>query len=355
MDEVNSPLSKHINLILLLLAALLTAFGDLRNLIGPLAYWTAWTGYASYFIIKRIFNRKKLKNHKVVGVFFACFMAMIFSSLLAALINSSIETTYQSVKLMAIGLVAYAVFCNSAELGWKDFLLVAKITVTVQAIVFVSSMMSDWHLMLGDGRQGSLIAYPGVMWKTGAYLLPIFLARLHLEKKDLWNYLSIGAALYLIISDGSRTGFILVSVMAVGYLILQVRNSLKTALALSLLACVLGLFYSVGALPNFDRWYENYGTEVQTAVSRISEDDAVRRRMLSDGLDIALECFPWGCGFGATSADFDTNAMVVHNGYLSVQGHFGIIALIGFGYLLSFHAFSIKSKNSRKKIINAHK
>lgn len=59
----------------------------------------------------------------------------------------------------------------------------------------------------------------GVLWKAGAFLLPVFLADA-VEAPGAWarNGLMIAACVFLVLIDGSRTGRLLLGAPAVGFL-----------------------------------------------------------------------------------------------------------------------------------------
>src|SRR5690606_11841178 len=121
--------------------------------------------------------------------------------------------------------------------------------VAVVVGVFFASKAAPYgyYIDLGSaGREGSFLAWPGVIWKVGAFFMPLFLADMLIRPRDwLANGLAIAACVFLVVIDGTRTGILVLgmTVLAFGALLAWRRDWAALSRARpALAACVPALF-----------------------------------------------------------------------------------------------------------------
>jgi hypothetical protein len=313
---------------IVLFACLLVVFGDLRNVITPLGYWALWGLIISIGAftgsIKKIFNDLTLLS-------VSCgFVILVFSIFLAALVNVDANTAYQGVKYVIIYVMLIVIYSNSTLLRLGQFYNIAAIStiVGVSVFVFCKYVITDYFVLLGDGRQGSLLAYPGVLWKTGAFFVPFILAGiLSSPSRNLILALFIFfSSVYLLLADSSRTGFLWFAVIMLVFSLLFFL--IKTAKFLSLFSLAVFLI-GVVAVFNLDIIFGFLDGKSILALNRLFEGDPIRTKMISDGVVNADACLPFGCGFQSSTSIADGQPMVIHNVYLAILGDYGALGEIG--------------------------
>ena len=309
----------------LLLSCILVTVGDLRNIVSPSGYWVLW---GVVFFIGLFSGNSKLKlTHEVIAIS-AGFFLMIMAFFLAGLANSDLYTLYQAVKYFAIYLIFIVIYNCSSLLGVNDFYRLTVISILVSLLVFLSSkyIFTDFYISSGDGRQGSVLAYPGVLWKVSAFFSPFVIAAMFSGRivKLAFGLTIFFISVYILLADSSRTGFIWFSFIIFSfYCMFFWLFPLKMFIA-STVALLLGLlvfFLMVGHMVLID-----YSSLL--VLNRLFDGDPVRAAMIVDGVSNAEKCIPFGCGFGSSLSLVAGEPMVVHNVYLSILGDAGIIGEI---------------------------
>lgn len=314
-------ISKKIIGICLLMFFLLVSLGDLRNIIGPLNYWIVW---GTVSLVGFIFSERKIIKEKYIFSFI--FLAMGF--FISGSWNGDLQTLYQAVKILICGLFSCCILSVLSNADEDDFYRGVTISLLVTLIIFLCSkyIFVDWLLTLGDGRQGFIISYPGVMWKIGAFGFVYFLCAIAYEKKK-WNFIFLVFSAALVAIDGSRTGFFIMMVSMILVLgDIYRKNMLKYSAWLIFILPLIFFGLVVLELSSIDI----------LAVNRLSAGDSQRVKMLLTALSLSQECFPIGCGFGAAVAESDEvveGFMVIHNGYFDALIDGGIVAFLGFTLL----------------------
>lgn len=300
---------------------LLVSLGDLRNIIGPLNYWIVW---GTVSLVGFIFSERKIIKEKYIFSFI--FLAMGF--FISGSWNGDLQTLYQAVKILICGLFSCCILSVLSNADEDDFYRGVTISLLVTLIIFLCSkyIFVDWLLTLGDGRQGFIISYPGVMWKIGAFGFVYFLCAIAYEKKK-WNFIFLVFSAALVAIDGSRTGFFIMMVSMILVLgDIYRKNMLKYSAWLIFILPLIFFGLVVLELSSIDI----------LAVNRLSAGDSQRVKMLLTALSLSQECFPIGCGFGAAVAESDEvveGFMVIHNGYFDALIDGGIVAFLGFTLL----------------------
>lgn len=340
--------------LLLLSAVLLVAYGDLRNIITPAGYWIAWGVWsllAWIFIFYELIRKGMdfFENFQLNAPIVLFAILLIVSFLLVSIVNSDVYSAYQGLKIAVIFVIGYAMLIIGARCTSDQFALISILIVTASAITFLLSKfyLKDFYIVLGDGREGTSAFYAGVMWKIGAFLIPFILAA------RMKNFIRGGVALvalicagFLIISDGSRTAFIY-SLAMTGWLFWVLIESSKIKIFLiycgvlsGVIILVSAILIHVGAL-KLDL----------LVIDRFKEGDPVRVLMMREGIENAIRCLPFGCGFGSSVAHTDVGAMVVHNAYLEALGDIGVLGAISFTFILFFGVLDAIRTRSNFQII----
>ncbi|MGR3963253.1 hypothetical protein FW800_02075 [Pseudomonas sp. 910_23] len=321
--------NKRYAFLAVLAASVLVTLGDTRNIIGSLNYWLLWGGVLVFGIYG---SGGRVKLSPEVSSITLGFTLMTLAFMISGVINSDIYTAYQGVKFIAIYILFLVIYSCSGLLELNDFYKIASISIVVSLVVFMLSkfFFTDLYIQLGDGRQGSEFAYPGVMWKVCAFFAPYIIAMLLTTriKNALFAGLILMASVYILLADSSRTGFlwfaiVVCSFFLLRFLIFPVRTLLVAILCLIAGVCVL-LSSSID-LTNHDSLL---------VLNRLFEGDPVRSAMIQDGISNVQKCFPFGCGFGSSFSVVDGENIVIHNVYLGMLGDVGVLGELALLFLM---------------------
>lgn len=300
----------------------LVALGSLRGLITPTGYWLAWAsilvlGWAgSGFKLWELIACRKIK---ILSVGFAC----LFSGLVVAgLVNKDEYTLFQCLKYVCIYSAFLIIYETSKKLSACQLLMVSRTTIGLAFVCFVlcKFVFKDFFVVLGDGREGSEFAYPGVMWKISAFFVGFILAKLlTASSPKSIDLLVIFIAIYLLFFDASRTGFLWFTATCIGiFMRVDMYRFIKLSL-IPLVALIWLIFLWVA-----------FNEDLEIALfKRLFQLDSVRWQMLKDGVINVAECVPWGCGFGSSSSMVLDQPTVVHNAYLATLADLGGLGFIG--------------------------
>lgn len=362
-------MNDRLSVTLLTASLVLMVSGSLRDLVSPLGYWGAWGLWAVVALIVTRHTQGTRTQTRPPGWVMASYAILIVGMLLSAAVNRDGASAYQAVKIGVIALMFMAMWRLAVRLDGRRLIEAMGWTVVV---VLVSLAVSKvWNptgqALLAGPREGSFLAVYGVLWKAGAFLLPVFLADA-VETPGTWarNGLMIAACVFLVLIDGSRTGLLLLGATAVGLLAFLVwrggwalvrRQFRWCGAALVLLLClqvlntganlgVAGKLWARTAQSSDQRVVQSAaiqsarvleGALNRTFETRIGAGDPARITLLRASLGQVVACWPLGCGFGATGTDIGTGTqMVVHNAYLAALGDFGVLGLAGMlGFLVA--------------------
>jgi len=347
---------------LLALGLLLTALGSLRDVVTPWGYWLLWAAWvlASVGVTWPGGGRNCVRTVLPAWVR-GSFTVLVAGMLLSAWVNHSALTLHHGIKIAVIGICCSVAWKLAACAGWRERVSVLYGVLAVMVLVFLASKAAPYgyYIDLGSaGREGSFLAWPGVIWKSGAFLVPFFLAD-GVVRPQRWmaNGLAVAACVFLVVLDGSRTGVLVLGMMALVFgLLMAWRRDwrLWTGMRRAAAACVLGLFGLLLASTGIG--YVSHGPEAVASrtsgarhappgseaealleasidpitSTRLGSGDPQRMRLLKNGLARAEDCFPLGCGFGSTAMDPGYGVVMnVHNAYISTLADFGLVALLG--------------------------
>lgn len=295
--------------------------------------WGAWSIFATASLFLTKANEPKHRPHGTVArkLILMGFSLLVIGFMSSAIYNSDPITLYQAIKLVMICVIGILIHKHSARIGHESIVTICLITVWTSFCTFLLSkfFFLPYYVVLGDGRQGSLISYPGVLWKTGAFFSVFALAHFLSTAKLTFSPLLVYAiGIYIIILDGSRTGFLWIA-LATGILFaFRILNQRQNYSFFGLLA--VGSLVLAGTM----FWVITDSIQVESmpalAFERLSTGDSVRTTMLHDSLIHAERCLPVGCGFGTAVTDTTEGPMVVHNAYLATLADVGVVGLSGF-------------------------
>ncbi|WP_269500085.1 exopolysaccharide biosynthesis polyprenyl glycosylphosphotransferase [Castellaniella sp. S9] len=337
---------------------LLAALGSLRDVVTPLGYWVLWAAWALAAIGVTQRSAAPVAERPLLPASVrASYAALILGMLLSAWANHSAVTLYQAVKIGVIGLCCWVAWRLAAAVGWRLRILALQGVVAIVVLVFLASKAgpAGYYLDLGSaGREGSFLAWPGVIWKAGAFFMPLCLAAT-VTHPGRWiaNGLAVAGCVFLVVVDGSRTGLLVVglTVLAFGVLLVWRREwRLLSAARRALILCVPALFgllvlstaigyLSHGSAAGLAGASSTAGGTAEALVeaavdpvasTRLGQGDPQRVRLLRNGIAQSVDCLPLGCGFGSTAMDPGYGiAMHVHNAFLGALADFGVLGLAG--------------------------
>ena len=309
-------------------ACLLVVLGDLRSLITPAGYWALWGAVVLVGCVSAP-ERLSFKVSRELSIFILGFVLLFVAFVLSSIANSDVQTFYQALKILCIGLVFMCIYTHSYRLEQGDYYSISAVSISVGFFFFLLAKyyLTNWHIELGDGRQGSQFAYPGVLWKTCAFFAGFVIVGMLFDAKNKAVSLAVLlAAGYVLVMDSSRTGFIVFFLELILIFLLSMHVRPKT----TLLLCLLSLITVTAILMFYSNGYDFLNmNDSPLVVDRLAAGDPVRAQMLADGLRQFEGCMPFGCGFGSTTTQVDGGPMVVHNAFLSSGGDLGLFGFFG--------------------------
>lgn len=325
--------SNKVSFFVILCACLLVVLGDVRFIIGSAGYWIAWgaVAFTGFFLSSHRYSRAVSAD---LFMYMVGFFLILISFLLSGVVNQDDYTIYQGVKVFFIALVFYCVYVNARDLAGADVYKISLICIAVGLILFLMSKfyLREFYVELGDGRQGSQFAYPGVLWKTPVFFVGFIVAGIVFGAGNkLFSLLALLGGLFLLKSDSSRTGFLILAIVALLFVGLCAYLKPKSAIIGSLLLGVCG----IGVLILYSGGFVFFShAEEPLVINRLAAGDPIRTKMLADGLLHVQQCFPFGCGFGTATTQVNDENMVVHNAYLSSLGDLGVLGFTGMTILM---------------------
>lgn len=325
--------SNKLSVYVVLCACLLIVLGDVRFIIGSAGYWVAWCAiiFAGLFFSSYLLSRKVSVE---LFVYLVGFFLLLMSFFLSGIVNQDMYTIYQGVKVFFISLAFFCIYINARNLTGPDVYNISLICIGVGLLLFLMSkyFLRDLYVELGDGRQGSQFAYPGVLWKTPVFFIGFVVAGMVFGAGNkLLSLLTLIGGMFLLKADSSRTGFLILAMVALLFVLLCAYLKPKTVLICSL---VLGLG-TIGLLILYSGGFVFFShAEEPLVLNRLAAGDPIRTQMLADGLLHVQLCSPFGCGFGTATTLVGGERMVVHNAYLSSLGDLGVLGFIGLVILM---------------------
>ena len=329
---VGNLISHKVSYFIVLAACILVVLGDLRGLITPAGYWLVWGAITVVGIISWCFRGNLSVSREMYGYGIG-FLLLLSSFMLSALSNLSLNTMYQGFKIILIFICFVCIFVHSHNLKAKDIYSISVTSIVVGFLCYVFSrfMFPEFHVSFGDGRQGSRFALPGVLWKTCAFFVGfVFVGIVFDSKSKFFGVAVICMAVYLLVMDSSRTGFVvfLFVCLLVFFMVLYFSPVIAVSLFLAL-AFVFGLSVLINT-----EFYNFIGGDNVVILERLAAGDPVRAEMIDIGISHIFECLPFGCGFGSAVIPFNGTTMVVHNAYISSAGDIGLLGFLSIVYIL---------------------
>ncbi|WP_417522203.1 hypothetical protein [Marinobacter sp.] len=294
---------------------------------------------------------------KWMGVFWILFIAGI---VVAGTVND-IPFWMDTSKYLALALVFLALLAIGIEQKQVVFGLKVWAAIAVCAVGGLYWFEVSNLLVITPGRIAWILAYPGVLWKAGLFLLVWLLWRL------LMGPLSVGRMSWLFIAavimgfDGSRSGILIAAGAFLFFLLLAlVRYKSKMPSVLSRAAIVGLLVILAMGTVNPSPWNPMYQLhQLMPVASTIDSgsapvvrelaEDSVRLKMLKVALSGSIANFPFGGGFGTTGVPVERvdGLMVVHNTYLQLLSDIGLLGFIGYLGLFLVPVVAVYRRMSR--------
>jgi hypothetical protein len=391
-ETITDTISKNLVTGLLAVPLVLMGLGDLRNVVTPLGYWALWGGWGVATTLLLSPWRGPAAWREPPRWVLLSYGALVAGMVISGLINQDRGTIYQAAKIVVICGLFLAMWLVALRIKPPQVLTAMYMAVTVSILCFFVPIMTGGYMESLDSRQGSIFALFGVMWKAGTFFLPVFVADLIVRPKAwIQNSLAIGACLFLVLLDGSRTGQLLIIIIFAGSsAMLWWRGDLGQLLRrpqwIVLIACCLGGLLLANAAIKNSRNSATVASAQATVVpvaaqdlapvravpavaagtasvaariparaessaplvamadsaftplvkTRLGSGDEARVKLLLNSLKKVPQCLPFGCGFGSTATEIGTDHPVyVHNAYLAALVDFGVLGLAGMlGFLL---------------------
>ncbi|WP_135257489.1 O-antigen ligase family protein [Thermus caldilimi] len=333
---------------------LLLLQADLKVTVHPYIHW--WASIVILLLALPLLVRLPYALRHWIKIFAISWAGfLILSVFLSSLVSD--ELLYglvQAIKLTTILMFAFPLFLGNEGL-WRIGISVFPIAVMTNLLFIVLGLTLSPEfagVMTGDGRWGTLLNYPGSLWRVG--MLVIVWAMYEVwngQKKLYWGLVLLGA-LALIYLDNSRTGAIL-AILAFLYTIFVLsleRKTPGTGLVFGVLIGVSLLTWSIASreLGVSGLLLQRAAESLNIALSRGFEDvDPTRYKMIQVALQRIKETGLLGGGIGTTRAETDEGPMVVHNTYLQVWADLGLMGFLSYvglvvGWILWIPHFFIR-------------
>lgn len=254
----------------------------------------------------------------------------VFSVLLPVFYGAELgHSAEQAAKLIVILLGSLALFAARPHLlsGAFSGLIVA---VWVNVILVVLNLFvgaGTAGLMTGDGRWGTLLNYPGSLWRM-AISVWMFAAYRVAKEKSIPSFALLVGSTVLILMDGARTGIILVSL---GVLFLMFVLSSETKHSRLVLCISFAAVIGVSGFMARSRLLSGSANNAVGGATRVGNvEDITRLTMLQDAI-YAVQSHPvFGTGIETTKSETIIGPMVVHMTYLQVWADLGLFGLAAY-------------------------
>ncbi|MDN5844555.1 MAG: O-antigen ligase family protein [Alcaligenaceae bacterium] len=339
---------------LLGVALALMAAGSLREVITPLGYWVAWLAWAAATVTYVRPRRGEGAGFWLPAGIMASYGLLVLGMLVSAGANRDWVSAYQALKIVIIAGMFLAMWWLALRTGWAQFMTalywVVGLVVTGLVLTVAMDPAKGYVPLMGGGRQDSILAEHGVLWKAGALFLPMFLAGVVAwPRARLLNVLMATACVFIVLLDGSRTAQLVLAATLAGFVAFVAwcggwRVLRQTLAWLLLVPVILVGVQLIGTSVN--GWHKASSASVPVAAegavaatfsTRLGRGDPARVKLLKAGIPQAIDCLPLGCGFARTATDVGRGTpMPVHNAYLAALGDFGVLGLLGMlGFVLA--------------------
>lgn len=248
----------------------------------------------------------------------------------------------QSVKIAVLLIYTSMFFLSApryAQIAFRGFLFAIGLNVVL--VILGLLVMPDLAGMKGIGRWGTILNYPGSLWRVGitgfcysAYLLSTE------QRPAIRHVLLLSACLLLIVVDGSRTGGILVVLgalfLAAAVWMERSGHVLRLVTRMGVIGVVGGAVimfalsaFTLGERSIIERLELLLEVQQSGGFENMAQSE-VRYRMIAHALDEIHENPLWGEGIGTTTTPTSVGPMRVHNSYLQTWSDLGILGFVGY-------------------------
>jgi hypothetical protein len=203
--------------------------------------------------------------------------------------------------------------------------------------------------LMAPGRFGTILNTPGSLWRVGVLALAGSVLRFSSGRAKPRDLPLLLGSLVLLLLDGSRTAFVILTCGGAALVIALVRRSVSRAgrgrplaimAAVACLAPMLlvlsagsGMFFESGEVGLVRRGL----TVVQAIVTGNSDDidrvDSARSQMNRDVIAAIADHPVLGNGMGTTRSAATAGPVVIHNAYLQMWADVGLLGFLSFSAL----------------------
>ncbi|MGI9573794.1 hypothetical protein ACRYJU_06860 [Alloalcanivorax xenomutans] len=327
---------------------LLSSLENLREIVGIFAYWVMIFVPFILILARKLKTRSLFfstenmeKQWRVMLVFFLLYMASFITSWLVSDIFA--VSSFLKYSALAALLAILVVLQPSIDMIVKGL----KIASVFSLVVLWGLILFRWQegLHFYPGRFGTAVAFPGILWKVGIYLMPWAVLAVF-KKANLKHVFWFIVAMSLIVLDGSRTGF-LFTILIIPVMGLMSRFVIKEGGSFWLKAgCMLAVILLVSSVAKPILWQatndwltasssslDSSLPERANTAEYVLSADVTRLDMLLSGIYQAVDNFPWGGGVLSTTVPAYGIDMVIHMAYLQVLSDQGVAGFVGFSGL----------------------
>lgn len=247
--------------------------------------------------------------------------------------------------LLVVTLTLFVTHSRYAHDAFRGFVFSTFLNAVLLLGGFLGMALLSREMMLR--RWGTLLDYPGSLWRVGiltvcwsAYLLVV-------GERPLRHLALLAASLALIYFDGSRTGFLLCLVAAPFVVSVRIMEARSLASRLATVGAAVALVLTLVAGWN---WAVSRRDASQASgtlgriallassakfegVAALVAADPTRARMLQAGVTVLREARLVGTGMQTTRIDTEEGFMVVHMTYLQVLGDLGLLGFVCYVWL----------------------
>lgn len=309
---------------------------DLKLTIHPHIHWVIWLLLIFPFIVKDILFKGIVKS----PLFFFSIFTFLSGVLSSLIVVNSLETLIQATKFTLIFLTLYY-FLYYNKKNWDPFYKAINFSVYINSFLLILGIIGIpvAQLLTGDGRWGTILAYPGSLVKIGILGLYVNVFSLILIKdKYRKTIMLVILSLFIIFMDGSRTGMLIIALtillIPLLYFLLNYHNKIKAVIIPFILVTFMGLWLPI-IIPYFLN--TRVGQSINNLFSSnsiiqgLSNIDPARYMMFDTAIKKILDSPLIGTGAFSTRGIYeDGSSMVVHNTYLQIWGDYGLVGLVSY-------------------------
>ncbi|MBV8207623.1 MAG: O-antigen ligase family protein [Acidobacteria bacterium] len=314
---------------------------DVRRAV-PYVHWMA-TLLAGFLLLPLLVSSWRRPGFPARRPAWLLVIAVSVPALYGAQFGYSLAESAKLAIILILGTAAFAGGNRLAEYAFRGF--IAAVIANLILLLGGAVGLGTAAVMTGFTRWGTVLDYPGVLWRVGI-TVGVYSAYCAIRMKSLKYAGLLAGSAALVYFDGARTGILLFLLVPVFTLIVIAWEAgrLRMAIAGSAAAVALGFFvlHFGGELLNSnaqsdtgaERVSQLAGSLQQAGIGGLGAADLIRFQMLQDA-QAAIRAHPWlGTGFESTKTDTIVGPMVIHMTYMQVWADLGLLGFIAFSWLM---------------------